>query len=157
MNGSQWGETIIFKPHWLDSWITHMMVGSLKDNFSCKENWILWSNSKVERFLWDHSVNYMSRLRWYASSTQTWPSARQISQRFSRTRGKILKEAHAELQLLKGQASWFCESEKGKCLGVGYSTGVVVFIIMDFHKLIHRLFDDKHGLLLHEKSSFKLI
>ncbi len=44
----------------------------------------------------------------------------------------------------------------GKCYDVSYTTGVVLFIITYFHKLIYRLFDNKHGLSSHEKLSFKL-
>ncbi len=42
-------------------------------------------------------------------------------------------------------------SEEGKCYGVSDATGVVVFIIMYFHKLILRPFDNKHRLSSHEK------
>ncbi len=39
-----------FDPNWLVPWIIHMMVGNLKGNFSCKESWVLSSNSKVKGF-----------------------------------------------------------------------------------------------------------
>ncbi len=47
-------------------------------------------------------------------------------------------------------------SQEGKCSDVSYATGVVVFIITHFHKLIHQPFDDGHRLSSHEKLSFKL-
>ncbi len=79
---------------------------NLKANFSCKETKILSSNSKVKPcFLWDRSVNYMSRLRQYTSSVQTWPSARQISQRFSRRGGKVLKEVIINQLMLRAAAT----------------------------------------------------
>ncbi len=52
--------------------------------FSCKESRIC--RQTIKRFLWDRSVNYTSRLAQRTWSIQTWPSARQISQRFSRMR-----------------------------------------------------------------------
>ncbi len=60
-----------------------------------------------------------------------------------------------ELQLLEGGVSRFCESEEGKCYDVSYASSVVVFKT-DFHKLIHRPFDDKHRLPSHEKLSFQM-
>ncbi len=57
----------------------------------------------------------------------------------------------------QGGISWFCESEERKCFDVSYMTGVVVFIITYFHKLIHQPFDDKHGLSSHAKLSSNLM
>ncbi len=42
----------------------------------------------------------------------------------------------------QGGVSQFCESEEGKCYDVSHSTGVVVFIIKSFPKLIHQPFDN---------------
>ncbi len=90
----RWSSKLLFDPVWLVPLITHMMFGNLKDNFSFKESQILSFKSKVkQRFLWDHTVNYMFHLGQYMSSVETWPSAWQISQRFFQDRGgKILKE-----------------------------------------------------------------
>ncbi len=47
-------------------------------------------------------------------------------------------------------------SEVGKYYDKRCATGVAVFRIMYFHKLIHQPFDDKHGLASHEKLEFKM-
>ncbi len=89
--------------------------------------------------------------------------ARQISQ-FFQEEGKIIKRGenhhksgHVEnCSYSKGEVSQFRESEEGKCCDVIYATGVVVFIITYFHKLMHQPNDNKQRLSSHEKSTFKL-
>ncbi len=144
-------DKLFFDPVWLVTWITHTMVGNLNDNFSYKESRILLSNSKVKQlFLWDHSVNYMFRLGQFTSSVQTWPSARQISLHCSRTGGKVLKEVKIfrNRLMLRAAATWrgseaSCCWKRKNGYDVSYATGVVVFIITYFHKLIQKPFDDK--------------
>ncbi len=43
-------DKLFFDLVWLVPWITHMMVGNLKDNFSRKESHSLLSNNKVKTF-----------------------------------------------------------------------------------------------------------
>ncbi len=45
-----------------------------------------------------------------------------------------------------GSVSQRMEGKRGKCYDVSYTTGIVVFIITYFHKLIHRPFDNKQTL-----------
>ncbi len=55
-------DELFFKFH-LARALNDTYVGwQFKRPFSCKDSWILLSNSKVKQsFLWDRSVNYMSR------------------------------------------------------------------------------------------------
>ncbi len=64
-------------------------------------------------------------------------------------RGNVLKEAKTFINWLMLRAAATrrgSESvlllEEGKCSDVSYTTGVVVFIITYFHKLIHQQLDD---------------
>ncbi len=69
-------------------------------------------------------------------------------------RGKVLKEVKTVIHRVMLRASRL--SEEGKCYDVSYVTGVEVFVITCFHKLIHQPFDDKHRLSSHKKLIFKL-
>ncbi len=63
-------DKIFFDPVWLVPWITHVMVGNLKDYFSCKESWILSSNIKVkQRFLRPLSELHVSSRTIYVINT----------------------------------------------------------------------------------------
>ncbi len=127
MNCSQWRGTNYFLiPIWFLPWIAQVMVGNLKDHFSCKESQILSSSSKIkQRFMWDRSVNYISRLGQYTSSSS----------------------GHVEsCSYSKGELVGSVSQRKEKVI---MWVTRPVFIITYFQNPIHQSFDDKHRLSSH--------
>ncbi len=103
-------DKLFFDPVWLLPWITHLMVGNFKDNFTCKESRILSSNSEVKQRLWDRSVNYVSSQTTYVISTDMAVSSADFTV-FFQNKGKSIKRGKNHL---KSGHIESCSSLKGE-------------------------------------------
>ncbi len=88
-------------------------------------------------------MTYLSCLGQYMSSIQTWPSAWQSSQCFSRMRGKALKEVKTILNQVMLRAAAILVSQRTENVMMSVKQlALQFFLITYFHKLIHRPFDE---------------